>query len=301
MEAKNIKYAIQAGIPESMCCGLDELEISTLASSCQCVGLSTMIINLALPDIDGLDEYDSQDAWLEEYMDGASKELYGLQLQESYTGKDFCQTAREVYEACGVMLIAAQDEDGQVVMNPGSQFIVQDSTVFFCIANDEDSLESIRRHEGRDWLIAYENNRHAAVEKVQAERRRVASTMSRPALLALSELKDVGNEMGNFGGDGEDEDKKGVYFSRTRSVAKSSANSKRGGAMPVGVVGRAGIPRGGAMGRLGYPRIKKEEKRQKPVQPLPGGSDELFEDDEVRKVLVLLPRAPLSTPPPPSL
>ncbi|EKX32213.1 hypothetical protein GUITHDRAFT_148767 [Guillardia theta CCMP2712] len=280
MEAKHIKYAVQAGIPESMCCGLDDLEISTIASSCQCVGLSTMIINLALPDIEGLDEYEPQDAWLEEYMDGASKELYGLQLRESYTGKDFCQTAREVYEDCGVMLIAAQDRDGQVVMNPGSRFIVQDSTVFFCIANDEDSLESIRRHEGRDWLIAYENNRNAAIEQVQTERRRIAATMSRPALLALSELNDVGNEMGNFGADGEEDDRKTAYISRTRSVAKSTATSKRGGAMPVGVVGRAGIPRGGAMGRLGYPRIKKEEKKQKPVQPLPSGSDALFEEEE---------------------
>ena len=35
-----------------------------------------------------------------------------------------------------------------MVMNPGSKYTIQDNSVFFCIANDEDSLDAIRREEG---------------------------------------------------------------------------------------------------------------------------------------------------------
>ena len=69
LEAKNIRFAVQAGIPERMCAGLDDLEFASLASSCQCVGLSTLLINLALPDLGShdADDLDPREMWMNEY------------------------------------------------------------------------------------------------------------------------------------------------------------------------------------------------------------------------------------------
>ena len=52
------------------------------------------------------------------------------------------------------MLTAAQDSSGNVVMNPGSKYEISDSSVFFCIAKDEDSLDEIRRDKGLVFDVA---------------------------------------------------------------------------------------------------------------------------------------------------
>jgi hypothetical protein len=185
MDSINVSIAVQSGLPERMCCSIESLEIAALASSTHCQGLSTLIINLALPDLVGPQEYGPGDKWLEEYIDGGNKELYGLQLALKYSGMDFSHAAREIYVSTGVMLIACQDETGEVVMNPGKSFIIKDWTVFFCIAEDEDALTSVRRYEGRDWLNAYEANRAGVAKKRDADRARLAAKMQRPGFLAL--------------------------------------------------------------------------------------------------------------------
>ncbi|KAJ1480702.1 hypothetical protein T484DRAFT_1809777, partial [Baffinella frigidus] len=62
-----------------------------------CLGLSTLIINLALPDLIAPEEYGASDLWLEEYIDGGNKELYGMQLSLQYSGMDFSRAARDIY------------------------------------------------------------------------------------------------------------------------------------------------------------------------------------------------------------
>ncbi len=79
LEAKHFRFAVQAGIPERMCAGLDSLEIGYLAFSCHCVGLSSIILNLALPDLGSAAKKDipADESWMLEYLCGANKELYG--------------------------------------------------------------------------------------------------------------------------------------------------------------------------------------------------------------------------------
>ena len=91
---------------------------------------------------------------MSDYIKGANKELYGLQLNKSYNGMSFTSAAKEVYKSSSIMLIAAQDSSGNVVMNPGSKYEISDSSVFFCIANDEDSLDEIRRDKGLVFDVA---------------------------------------------------------------------------------------------------------------------------------------------------
>ena len=55
--------------------------------------------------------------------------------------------------------VRKQDENGTVVMNPGCKYIINDNSVFFCIADNEDQLDEIRREAGREWLRAYDENR----------------------------------------------------------------------------------------------------------------------------------------------
>jgi len=47
-----------------------------------------------------------------QHTQGANKELYGLQLNQSHNGNNFSKAAYDVYNSSGVMLIAAQDENG---------------------------------------------------------------------------------------------------------------------------------------------------------------------------------------------
>jgi len=74
-------------------------------------------------------------------------------------------------------------------MNPGTRYVVEDKSVFFCIASDEDTLDHLRRGVGRKWLIAYEQNilvAHTKDEKVKVQR---ASKMFRPAIMDLDESR----------------------------------------------------------------------------------------------------------------
>jgi hypothetical protein len=74
-------------------------------------------------------------------------------------------------------------------MNPGTRYVVEDKSVFFCIASDEDTLDHLRRDVGRKWLIAYEQNiltAHTKAEKATGQR---ASKMFRPAIMDLDESR----------------------------------------------------------------------------------------------------------------
>jgi hypothetical protein len=252
LEAKNIRFAVQAGIPERMCAGLDDLEFACLASSCQCVGLSTLLINLALPDLGSHaeEDLDPRELWLSEYVKGANKELYGLQLNKSYNGWTFTKAAFDIYTEYGVMLIAAQDENGVVVMNPGSKYTVKDNSVFFCIANDEDSIDLIRRELGREWLRAYDQNRTDVLIRKDKERRAKAAQMERPALLALAELKGDANDM-------EDEETKKKNAQKTKQTPTLKPLVK--GLTPIGpgILGKLGVVKG-----VRAAQDSKQKKRQ---------------------------------------
>ena len=278
LEAKNIRFAVQAGIPERMCAGLDDLEFASLASSCQCVGLSTLLINLALPDLGShdADDLDPREMWMNEYIKGANKELYGLQLNRSYNGWTFTKAAFNIYTDSGVMLIAAQDESGSVVMNPGSKFTIQDNSVFFCIANDEDSLDAIRREEGREWLRAYDQNRTEVAARKDQERKKKAASMDRPALLALQELKGVG------GGEGNDLEEDDAKKKRTQNMKKTPAGKATSptvgkGVTPIGpgVIGKLGLVKGVRAQPDAKQKKREEKKKEEEEEP-----DDLFEHGE---------------------
>jgi len=118
-----------------------------ISSSARCVGLSTLALNLALQDIPAPSEVPASEQWLHEYLEGANKELYGLQLRDTYTGLAFTAAARQVYADYGVIMLACQDDlDGRVIMNPGSACILREATVVFVIAPSEKATDAIRRH-----------------------------------------------------------------------------------------------------------------------------------------------------------
>jgi len=275
LEAKNIRFAVQAGIPERMCAGLDDLELAALASSCQCVGLSTLLINLALPDLGSFEEEDCKgELWLIEYAKGANKELYGLQLNQSFNGMDFTKAAYDVYDSSGVMLIAAQDDNGMVVMNPGSKYTLRDNSVLFCIANDEDSLDAVRRDAGRVWLVAYEENRAAVAAKKDMQRRAKAASMDRPALLALSELNKFNSTDDTDGGEGK------KTKAKNAGVKQSSVAAKGPGTVGPGILGKipGGLGHAGVRARMTGKESKKKEEKKKEEEEEEDG--DLFDEEE---------------------
>lgn len=151
LEAKNASFASQAGIPSRFVKGFDDMEETIISSSARCVGLSTLALNLALQDITVAGEVPESERWLLEYLEGANKELYGLQLAAEYTGLAFTAAARKVYAEFGVIMIACQDDSlgrGQVVMNPGSACTLREATVVFVIAASEKATDPVRHEDG---------------------------------------------------------------------------------------------------------------------------------------------------------
>ena len=187
LEANHIRFAVQAGIPERMCAGLDSLEIGYLAFSCHCVGLSSILLNLALPDLGSAAKKDipADESWMSEYLSGANKELYGLQLPNRFNKMTFSKAALAVYQTWGVMLIAAQnEEDGRILLNPGSNYVLHDWSVLFCVASDEDTLDLVRREKGRHWLVAFYHNIAEANSRKQKQFMHDAHLMLRPGVAA---------------------------------------------------------------------------------------------------------------------
>jgi len=175
------------------------------------------------------------------------------------------------------MLIAAQDHNAIVVMNPGSKYIVAETSVFFCIADDEDSLDQsgIRRDEGRVWLKAYEENRKVVAARKKIERMRQASEMARPALLALLEMKGVGGA--DDSNDLDADTSKKAKRANTTAAGKSGTGVGKGGmpAIGPGVIGRLAGIRG--------VRAQPDDKKKKTAEKKPlhqEQPEDLFEQEE---------------------
>ena len=49
-------------------------------------------------------------------------------------------------------------EDGRILLNPGSSYVLHDWSVLFCVASDEDTLDLVRHEKGRHWLVAFQHN-----------------------------------------------------------------------------------------------------------------------------------------------
>jgi len=77
LESRHAVFAIAAGIPERFIACMEDIEVSMLASSVRCQGLSTLAMNLVLPDLplapNEVHEVQARESWLIDYLSGANK------------------------------------------------------------------------------------------------------------------------------------------------------------------------------------------------------------------------------------
>ena len=109
---------------------ISEWRLGWLASACYCPGLSTILGNLLYPTSHLGKKYSSEDMAL--YSEGASNEIYSVQLPKSLTGR----TPKEVVYVCkqlDLLVIAVQVHDTTLHFNPNSlrvQSLGEPTTVY---------------------------------------------------------------------------------------------------------------------------------------------------------------------------
>ena len=104
---------------------LNELKLGLLAQSCVCPGFSTLIANLFYTsDFPALASFEGLNAWKEDYIEGASNEIYATHFSFSFEGKNFQEAAHICYNKLGLILLAFESPEGKfrkLHVNPSSQ------------------------------------------------------------------------------------------------------------------------------------------------------------------------------------
>ena len=122
--ASNIPVTIQVLLPSSkqminyiphtssdvVIC-LTELKLGLLARSCLCPGLSTLVGNFFYAS----SELKDASGWLELYGKGVSKELYIASFSSAFTGLSFYAAAQLCYENMGLILLAVEDKQNDML------------------------------------------------------------------------------------------------------------------------------------------------------------------------------------------
>lgn len=116
--------------------------------TCRCRGLSTLIANLVSSRSQEIPAAfaDNRRHWVQEYVEGAAKEIYSCALASRFYGLSFVEATTKVHhETRGqVTVIAMCDQNGQLEFQPGHQRIIgpQDRQVFV-IAESASVLNTI--------------------------------------------------------------------------------------------------------------------------------------------------------------
>ena len=94
---------------------LNELKLGLLAQSCICPGISTLIANLFYTsDFPALTIFKENDAWKEQYISGASNEIYASYFSHQFERKTFHEAAEICYNQLGLILISLEKIEGKV-------------------------------------------------------------------------------------------------------------------------------------------------------------------------------------------
>mmetsp|Transcript_7239 Transcript_7239/g.8618 ORF Transcript_7239/g.8618 Transcript_7239/m.8618 type:complete len:1441 (+) Transcript_7239:158-4480(+) len=164
VHGQELELAMQVGLDPHGCYALSELKASMLALNLRSPGLSTLILNLCLPNIPSPDHYSSPiSPWLKEYIQGADLEVYGFPPHEKYHGKSFKEVAYDLAVQCNVIVIAAH-VSGTIMINPQS-YVINCNSVLFAMSSDDDAVDICARNGEADkstWQDMLEENRERA-------------------------------------------------------------------------------------------------------------------------------------------
>ena len=162
------QLASQIGLSEYNTFSIEALKASFMGSTVRVPGFSTMVLNMALPDLPdpdsgykvGLKAGEDCSRWLHEYINGSNLEPYGFLPKLSLVGKSFKEAAVTLAKETGLLLIAAQF-DGGIVVNPSDRF-VSGTTVLFALADTAEQCNQAAAggtSEVMSWEPTFSNNR----------------------------------------------------------------------------------------------------------------------------------------------
>lgn len=106
---EKVKYIPRTSSDTVIC--LTELKFGLLAQSCLCPGLSTLIGNFFYAS----EELKKAKGWLELYGKGVSKELYITCFSTAFDGMSFYSAAQLCYEKMGLILLAIEDKQSEML------------------------------------------------------------------------------------------------------------------------------------------------------------------------------------------
>ena len=137
-----------------MCEG--EIKHALFASNCICPGFSsfiTLLLHTTSPDAEECNQ---------DYSYCSGNEIYDIRLGDSvlfsqYANKNFLFTAVLVLRNSGVLLIGIQQgENKKILLNPGSEYILQENDICFYISQNREELsrvvQKVPKYEARNEL-----------------------------------------------------------------------------------------------------------------------------------------------------
>ena len=106
---EKVQYIPRTSKDKVIC--LTELKLGLLAQSCLCPGLSTLVGNFFYAS----EELKEVNDWQELYGKGVSNELYITHFSQAFNGMSFYDAARLCYERMGLILLAVEDKQTEVL------------------------------------------------------------------------------------------------------------------------------------------------------------------------------------------
>lgn len=133
------------GVPPTRIIASDEIKMGLMGLSCRCNGFSTLVSNLVSSRSATIPPHAKNRPWITEYVHGASNEIYSSRLHYRFAHLTFLQAAIAIHrETDGqVLLIGMEDENHDVILNPGHRRQILQKTKVFVIAESKESFHMI--------------------------------------------------------------------------------------------------------------------------------------------------------------
>jgi len=140
VEVEQLSLAANANLDMFNVYAIDELKVALMAASLRSPGVSTLLINLALPPIPDPKGYDNPvSPWMTDYIAASELSVYGFRPTLKYRRKTFSEMAI-LLGASDIALLAIQVK-GSIRMNPGKYESIQAESILYVICRGEAELE----------------------------------------------------------------------------------------------------------------------------------------------------------------
>uniref|UniRef100_A0A7S3CZV1 RCK N-terminal domain-containing protein n=1 Tax=Palpitomonas bilix TaxID=652834 RepID=A0A7S3CZV1_9EUKA len=135
MESESVEHFLTAGVASHRLVCVESMKMSILGKSCEVMGFSTFISNLFLSINSAVLE--AKEMWLDEYLKGASQEIYVVDLPGEFDGKSYCEVVYGVYDSYGSIVLGLfHQKNSSTLLKPRSDYLVTNEYQVIVIDDD---------------------------------------------------------------------------------------------------------------------------------------------------------------------